>query len=814
MAAVFGEVPNFLNGVSQQAPQMRLPSQSETVKNVYPTVVDGGARRPPSQFMARLGEEYPGAFTHIMLRDDNEKYVLVIETDGTPHVFDFDGIEKSITNNSGTYLSVTNPAKNLRALTVADTTFLVNRKKIVEVGTTKSPARYPGECLINVMAGNYGKTYQITINGVVAAKYKTPDGSSASHSPYIDTSFIAASLVGGGAGGVGGGAFGGLTPGTVDSTAVNLIDTLSPSGSSPWRVGRYGHVIRILNTTDDFTLGVDDGYGSRAMAGLKDKVQKFSDLSTHGEDGITFEIIGRDGLQEDDYYVAFEKTFPENYTGVWRESVGKDVRLGLKASTMPHKLVRNADGTFTINPIEWDGRVCGDEEKVPDPSFVGQAISDVFFHRNRLGLLTEENVVLSASGSFYQFYRTTLLALLDTDPIDIAVSHIKVSLLHHAVPFNNVLLLFSDFTQFALKGNELLTPKTAHMDPLTELTSSPVTRPVPAGNSLYFVGEKDGFAQLNEYFLDKTIESAESDNVAAHAPNFVPSGVHSLVASSDLNMIAMATSGAPDRIFVYTFLWNGQEKIQSAWMEWSFADTEIVNLAFDRNNLVALIRKAGELQLMKMDCEQGTLESIYLDGRYLTSSGSYIPDAGYTRFILPFTVPDGLIAVAGHGGSLPFGRELPYTTTFPGPGMPPFGVGFGIVYIEGDLEGQPVYFGTKFTSEIELSEQFYRDQQRAAIVAGRLAVRAMDLTYDRTSFFKVIVEAVGRDPIEYPFNGWLIGSSDTLLGTFPQVSGRFSFPIMSRSDRVKIKLVNDSWLPSSFISAKWKGVFNPNSRQM
>jgi len=41
----------------------------------------------------------------------------------------------------------------------------------------------------------------------------------------------------------------------------------------------------------------------------------------------------------------------------------------------------------------------------------------------------------------------------------------------------------------------------------------------------------------------------------------------------------------------------------------------------------------------------------------------------------------------------------------------------------------------------------------------------------------------------------------------------FSFPLLSRNDRVKVKLVNDSWLPCSFVSAKWRGTWNPSSRQ-
>ena len=83
-------------------------------------------------------------------------------------------------------------------------------------------------------------------------------------------------------------------------------------------------------------------------------------------------------------------------------------------------------------------------------------------------MVVDENTVLSKAGSFFDYFRDTMVAVLDSDPIDIAISHPKVSVIEHAVPFNEILILFSALTQFRLGADELLTPKTVNIKPLAE----------------------------------------------------------------------------------------------------------------------------------------------------------------------------------------------------------------------------------------------------------------------------------------------------------------------------------------------------------
>ena len=111
--------------------------------------------------------------------------------------------------------------------------------------------------------------------------------------------------------------------------------------------------------------------------------------------------------------------------------------------------------TETTSGSGWGGRSAGDDFTNPFPSFVGKTIRDIFFFKNRLGILTDSNVIFSEADEYYNFFRTTTQQLLDSAPIDVGLSHTKVALLENAVPFQEKLMLFSQGSQFVLRGADV-----------------------------------------------------------------------------------------------------------------------------------------------------------------------------------------------------------------------------------------------------------------------------------------------------------------------------------------------------------------------
>ena len=118
-------------------------------------------------------------------------------------------------------------------------------------------------------------------------------------------------------------------------------------------------------------------------------------------------VSGDNQKAQDDYYVKYND-------GVWKETNEPGSLTQLDASTMPHKLAKLPNGNFTFNTAVYAERKVGDDDTNPFPSFVDFTISDIFFHRNRLGLLADENIIFGRAGEFleFDFFRKSTLAIM------------------------------------------------------------------------------------------------------------------------------------------------------------------------------------------------------------------------------------------------------------------------------------------------------------------------------------------------------------------------------------------------------------------
>ena len=116
----------------------------------------------------------------------------------------------------------------------------------------------------------------------------------------------------------------------------------------------------------------------------------------------------------DEYWVKFVADDGTGGSGQWEETAAPGIDKEYDASLMPHQLVRNADGTFTFEQATWAYRLVGDDDTNPAASFVGKKIKDVFFFKNRLGFVADENVIFSEASEYFNFWRTTVTQLLDS----------------------------------------------------------------------------------------------------------------------------------------------------------------------------------------------------------------------------------------------------------------------------------------------------------------------------------------------------------------------------------------------------------------
>ena len=264
-------------------------------------------------------------------------------------------------------------------------------------------------------------------------------------------------------------------------------------------------------------------------------------------------------------------------------------------------------------------RQAGDDFTNPFPSFVGQTINDVFFFKNRLGFLTNNAVVFSEADAYFNFFRTTTQQLLDSAPIDVGLSHTKVAELQHAIPFQEKLMLFSKQSQFVLRGADILSPKTVAISPVTEYDISDSIEPVALGNYIYFTFKRNDFEGVYEYFVDNNTETFNADEITQQVPKYIPKDASKIVGTQAENTLVIGTDSDRTTLYVYKYFWSNREKIQSAWMKFSFG-RNVVGFDFIDSQLFLFTQDSEGIHLEQLTLEDGLTDegldyTLYLDSR-------------------------------------------------------------------------------------------------------------------------------------------------------------------------------------------------------
>jgi hypothetical protein len=103
------------------------------------------------------------------------------------------------------------------------------------------------------------------------------------------------------------------------------------------------------------------------------------------------------------------------------------------------------------------------------PSFVGYPIDTVSFYKNRIVFASRQNVICSQAGDYFNFFASTVITIVDSDPIDLSASTLKPIRLKHAIAAPQGLLLFGDNAQLLLSTTtEAFSPKTAEVNLLSQ----------------------------------------------------------------------------------------------------------------------------------------------------------------------------------------------------------------------------------------------------------------------------------------------------------------------------------------------------------
>ena len=125
-------------------------------------------------------------------------------------------------------------------------------------------------------------------------------------------------------------------------TAINANPAYVATG-----VANYIHIRRANNA--DFSLEATGSLSGTGLVAYKGTVSGVQDLPTQFLNGKVINVAGDNNTNGDDYYVKFETSNGgAQGAGNWVETIKPGEVLGINATTMPHALIREANGSYTF----------------------------------------------------------------------------------------------------------------------------------------------------------------------------------------------------------------------------------------------------------------------------------------------------------------------------------------------------------------------------------------------------------------------------------------------------------------------------------
>jgi hypothetical protein len=591
-----------------------------------------------------------------------------------------------------------------------------------------------------------------------------------------------------------------------------LVDNLDPAD---WGVTRYANVLHIKKLDgSSFTLRSESDRDSAkdSIVTMKDRIQDFSDLPNHGPLGYVIKVTNTPTQGFDDYWVKITKPNGDdtNDSIVWKECPCPGSLTKFDKATMPHVLIRNADGTFTFQEQTWKARKAGDattDEGAP-PSFVDTSINDVFFHRGRLGVLCDESVVMTRPGKFFDFWRSTMTTILDDDPIDVAGTDDVVAIFENAVTYNEELYLASSNTLHRLSAGDLLTQKTVKLTLAvreqinTEVRPAATTRSIVWASSVAPSSLTLDYADIRELYIADSLSKSEPQSISDHVPGYIPSNLRKIVSSPSLNMLVGYGAFATGKLWVYQYYWTQSEKLQSAWHRWEFGDTsQIIGAHFFDNVLHLTIIRDGSTFFESVPCshlaaDQAQEWMVHLDRRVQGLTGTYNATANSTNYALPYAPNASTRAVRGDLFGVPASIKSFVGQT---------------ITLNGNTTAQSIIFGQLYTSTFELGQFYLRTSTGSQSVISEQITRVQVLRvypqYVDTAYFRVAVTPYPEAPtFVKEFSPYILGDALSDTDTVVLRNGSMGTPVRARNDRCTIQLINDSHLPCAFTGLQWEGI--------
>jgi hypothetical protein len=804
MASISQRISNFLGGVSQQTDDLKFPGQVRELINGYPDPTFGLLKRPGGKFIAELKESnnsligtsvLDDAHIFTIFRDSSEEYLVALICNQTPstnnavkvwRLSDGTPVSVSYGANAKDYLSASKD--KYHTLTVNDYTFITNTEKVI---TAQAAPSYTAnkKATIRILTVEYSAEYKVVINGSEASFTTRNSDDTTGNTPVRVLNY----------------------EDIVDEIA-SKINALNISGLT---VTKTATTVE-LSCSSAFTISAIGGQGGDALYVFQDTVENITRLPGIASDGRVVRVANTTTVL-DDYYLEFVADSSGN--GYWEETRSPSVSPGLTASTMPHQLVRQSNGTFLFEAVDWEDRLVGDETSNPDPSFVGSTISQLFFYNNRLGALSSDNIVLSQTGDYFNFFSQTATTSVASDPIDVSCSGVRPASLFAVIPTAQGLVLFSRTQQFLISAdNGIITPQSVNITSISNYEMDEGNLPVDLGTTIAFVTKITSYTRVFEMETRGQQSSPVVVDISRLIPEWIPSTIDQ-VRSSPQNSILSLASSEDKLLYLFRFYSTGESRELQSWFKWELSG-DVLHHYINEDTMYVVTKQEHSVVLQRIDLIQSpdtstiqTQEGIKVDPRLdmwrINPTAVYDSVNDRTKIYFGYKHDSNLSPCVVAGQPTGTNNYLDIGLIILPDQVYTDGTGNYVIVEDQDLTSDEIIVGYLYTMDVELPSIYVRtgDNNQVSDLTSSLVISRMKVNVGLGGNFDFFIKAKGRTDWTQTF---AVTDADVYLANDVPLSNSklFTLPLHQKSKNMTIKVQASGPFPVSLLSIIWEGHYS------
>ena len=592
------------------------------------------------------------------------------------------------------------------------------------------------------------------------------------------------------------------------------LDAISGTGITATITGNCLHLTR----STPFAVSTPE---PQLMNVITNQANNIGELPTNCRHDYVVKIVNS-GDDDDDYYLKFEQnnagTGNQNYfgEGVWVECPAPDLEIEIDKDTMPIRLIRElpgntySNGRFICQSIDYTKRDVGDDNTNPVPSFIGSALQKMLFFRNRLVVLSQNNVITSKTNDFFNFFSTSAMTETSSDPIDLQASSTFPTTIFDGIEVNAGLLLFSSNQQFMFTtDSDALTPTTAKINYLSSYNYNPKTVPFSMGVTSGFINSTG----KNSRIFEMADIRREGEPTVLEQSKLVSKKLPidlTIPTTSRENSLLFLAAKDYNEVWGFRYYSDGEKRVQSAWFRWSLSGDLVHHVILD--DVYYLVVKNGSeyilesIDVKKQDDTKGIGTEnyqIHLDRHTqmsALSSSSYSATTKKTTFARPTGFSStAQLAVYNHNSGNDIGRYGLATANGSN------------LELDGDWTGTTLMLGYLYDYFVEIPTIFVtqaaggktRSDTRASLVVHRLK-----FTFGALGNIDTTIKRKGR--VDYTTNFSAAEIDAIEANELPVVEDYIqTIPIYERNTNLTIQIKSTHPSPATLHSMNWEGDYNP-----